>query len=87
MTTVVPPTWVIVRSWAMRPVTWKSGTATNVRSSGPRPRQRSKVITELMIPRWVPIAPLGRPVVPEVYMTNAVSSSPTSTAGGVGGSS
>src|SRR2546428_10757581 len=28
-----------------------------------------------MMPRCVPIAPFGRPVVPEVYMMNAVSSS------------
>ena len=66
----------------MRPVTWKSGTATRVRSPSPSPMQRSKEMLDVTMPTCVPNAPFGRPVVPEVYMMNAVSSSSTTTAGG-----
>ena len=43
---------------------------------------RSKEMLDVTMPTCVPNAPFGRPVVPEVYMMNAVSSSSTTTAGG-----
>ena len=51
---------------ATTPVTWLIGTAMTERSAGPRPMQYWKCSAEWQIPRWVSIAPFGRPVVPDV---------------------
>ena len=65
-----------------RPMEWKRGTAQTIRSrSGSISRKSSMSMSAAMIPRWVCIAPLGWPVVPDVYMMAAVS--PSSTSAGV----
>ena len=58
---------------AITPVTWLSGTQATVRVAAVRPRQASKFIDECTMPRLVSIAPLGFPVVPDVYRMAATS--------------
>ena len=65
-TITVPPTRHIAAMLAISPVTWLAGTASAERSSAVRRMQASKCSAEWTIARWVSIAPLGWPVVPEV---------------------
>ena len=51
---------------AIRPVTWVTGTASMDRSDSVSAMQPMKCRTECTTLKWVSIAPLGRPVVPEV---------------------
>lgn len=62
----VPAAWTMVVTLATRPVTWLSGTAASDRSASVSPMHRSKTSDECTMPRCVSMAPLGRPVVPEV---------------------
>ena len=56
---------------------WKSGAQTSVRSSSARANACiALTLFQKMFP-CVSIAPLGMPVVPEVYMSSATSSSRT----------
>ena len=48
------------------PVTWASGTAATERSASVNAKQYLKTRAELIRLKCVSIAPLGRPVVPEV---------------------
>ena len=62
---------------------WNSGDAHRFTSSSANSRQtRISVSDWHMRFSWVSTAPLGRPVVPEVYMIRAGLSSGTSAAGG-----
>ena len=64
--TTVPATAVMAQTWAIRPVTWTSGTTTSERSPSRRPYTRSKVTQECTTFPCVATAPFGRPVVPDV---------------------
>ena len=56
---------------------WNSGARASVRSSPVKSRPMNWLTAfQVMLP-WVSVAPLGRPVVPEVYMTRQGSSSAT----------
>ena len=68
MTTVVPFIWVVMISWLLQPVTWKSGTDTRLRrwtSSGKRMIRRHVSLFDRKF-SCVVMAPLGKPVVPLV---------------------
>src|SRR5262245_9203950 len=65
---------------------WNSGDAHRFTSSSANSRQTRMSVSDWhMRFWWVSTAPLGRPVVPEVYMMRAGLSSGTSTAGGSAG--
>ena len=61
------------------PNTWNSGRQPMITSSGPTSnRVREEISALATSPAWVSSAPLGRPVVPEVYRMTASSRSPRS---------
>ena len=61
---------------------WNSGDAHRLTSSSPKSRQARIRVSDWQCRfSWESTAPLGRPVVPEVYMIRAGLSSGTSTAG------
>ena len=78
--TSFPPAAVLVTSRAWQPVAWKRGTDNRLAfwvplltSPGPPPRRRPPTVATKKrfirldaLFRWVPTAPLGFPVVPEV---------------------
>ena len=66
---------------------WNSGAAHRLTSWSPNSRQ-ARITVSAWHCRfwWESTAPLGRPVVPEVYMIRAGLSSGTSTGGGSAGS-
>ena len=66
ISTVQPPTRSMVRMIATSPVTCEAGTASTDTSPSRSAMPCSKCSSEWMVPRWVSIAPFGRPVVPEV---------------------
>ena len=82
ISTILPPAFIVGPSVADRPVAWKNGTTRRVTRcgslcgslSGTGSPARRKLRTAEMPPapmfevmlRWVPSAPFGRPVVPEV---------------------
>ena len=73
----VPPAATVAFSPQVRPNTWNSGRQPIVTSSGPpRSRVRAVRVALRISPAWVSSAPLGRPVVPEVYRMTASSASP-----------
>ncbi len=66
------------------PAMWNSGTLMSTTSSVSKTFDvRMIVIACMSRLRWVSIAPLGRPVVPDVYMITATSFSSISTCGSV----
>ena len=65
-TTTQPATRHMAAITAIRPVTWLAGTASAERSPGPSRWQACQCSAECTMLRCVSIAPLGRPVVPEV---------------------
>ena len=77
----VPPRPRVTIISPTSPVTWLNGTATAPRSSALSDKPCAKCNTECTTLRCVSIAPLGKPVVPDVYMMVASSSGPTSAAG------
>ena len=80
--TVVPPISTIGAIAPMEAM-WNSGDAHRFTSSSANSRQTRMSVSDWhMRFWWVSTAPLGRPVVPEVYMIRAGLSSGTSTAGG-----
>ena len=80
-----PPFWNVTSVVTLRPPMWKIGAGVSVTSFC----STSKACSALMLFHQklpcVSMAPFGRPVVPEVYMIIATSSSPTSTRGAGGG--
>ena len=68
ITTDSPPRAHWVMNCEQQPVTWNSGTEISETWSGPRSivRQRMTLSTDDRKFSWVTIAPLGRPVVPDV---------------------
>ena len=78
--TSLPPAAVLETSTAWHPVAWKSGTDSRLafwaplltsataplRRSVPRVEMKNRFIRLEALLRWVPTAPLGWPVVPEV---------------------
>ena len=83
--TTSAPFWKATSVVTLSPPIWKTGAAVSVTSSA----RQSSVCMQLalfhqMLP-WVSIAPLGLPVVPDVYMMSATSSSRTRTGSVSGG--
>ncbi len=77
----------IIGATAPIPAMWNSGAATIVISSSRNScHPRTMVIDCISRFRWLSIAPLGRPVVPEVYMISAIAVSSTTTGGTAVGS-
>ena len=69
MTTEVPPTATVTSSCPLHPVTWNRGTATRLRASGRYAGTcAARNVFSQLVSRfsWVCMAPLGKPVVPEV---------------------
>ena len=64
---------------------WHSGITRSPVSSRDRPNSSAVAKASNALPSWLRIAPLGRPVVPEVYISANRSRGDTSTAGGVAG--
>lgn len=68
--TLAPPAYMTVKSWALQPVTWKSGTEIKVRSAAPPSsgscKERSMFSQLVRKAACVVIAPFGKPVVPLV---------------------
>src|SRR5260370_28576730 len=77
----VPAQRTMLMMLATTPVTWASGTAAIERSADVSFMQASYTVAEWMTLQCASIAPLGRPVVPDVYKIMAVSSSPTAAGG------
>src|SRR4051794_10208099 len=80
MRTTLPPAAVNGRRNDWSPPTWKNGNVSRVvggGAAGPSPAARAPRYTTFMRKapkfRWVATAPLGRPVVPDVYMIVASS--------------
>ena len=71
------PSWIPNRTYD-EPPTWNSGIATMFLSpsSNPQPSWAFSVWATMLA--WVSMMPLGRPVVPEEYMTRQTSSGDTS---------
>ena len=67
----VPPTSSMCASWSQKPVLWKSGTITSVRSSSFVPIAQTYAVAADTSPSWVMTAPFGRPVLPEVKLISA----------------
>ena len=65
-TTMAPPRTNAVEMLAISPVTWLAGTASRLRSPGANAIECARCSAEWTMFRCVSIAPLGRPVVPEV---------------------
>jgi hypothetical protein len=66
------------------PPMWNSGRPESQTSSLVAPISRIQFTVFATSPRWVSMAPLGCPVVPEVYISRAISVSSTTASGGVG---
>jgi hypothetical protein len=78
--TSLPPAAVLVTSRAWQPVAWNRGTDSRlafcppgdasfwavVRRMPPRVETKNRFIRLEQLLRWLPTAPLGRPVVPDV---------------------
>ena len=60
------------------PPTWKSGIATMYLSPGSNSQPSWALTVWATMLAWVSITPLGRPVVPEEYITRQTSSGETS---------
>ncbi len=65
-TTMAPPRISAVEMLAISPVTWLAGTASRLRSRGLNAIEWARCSAEWTMLRLVSMAPLGRPVVPEV---------------------
>ena len=61
-------------SWHSMPVMWNQGSTARCVSPGPWPCRRAAARSSTTMLPWVSSAPLGAPVVPEVYWSRAVSS-------------
>jgi hypothetical protein len=71
----------------LSPPMWNSGASASVRSTGVKSRPSAWLTAfHVMLP-WVSTAPLGRPVVPEVYMIRQGSSRVTGSSRGSGSAS
>jgi hypothetical protein len=69
MMTWVPPFCSVGSSWLWQPVTWNSGTEMRLRRLGSWRgivRTRSEFSALVQKFSWVVMAPLGKPVVPDV---------------------
>jgi hypothetical protein len=76
-TTAHPPRSRVGFTVPLSPPMWNSGASARVRSSAVKSIPRPWLTAfQVMLP-WVSTAPLGRPVVPEVYMTRQGSSRAT----------
>ena len=75
--TLGTPSWIPNRTYD-EPPTWNSGIATMFLSpsSNPQPSWAFRVWATMLA--WVRVTPLGRPVVPEEYITRQTSSGVTS---------
>ena len=70
-TMLVPPQWNTGLAKQLRPPMWNSGIVTRFTDSSPRRYGPDRLTAFHVIAPCVSIAPLGRPVVPDVYMMHA----------------
>src|SRR4051794_13863399 len=68
MTMVVPPSASVGSSCELQPVTWNNGTDTRLRIGSPSRGNRMRMTFSMFVTKFsfVVIAPLGKPVVPDV---------------------
>ena len=69
------------------PPTWKSGMATMFTQSPVKAKAAEAAAVWASRLRWVSMAPLGKPVVPEVYSCRKQSSGPARCSGSTGSAS
>jgi hypothetical protein len=67
MTQVAPR---LAKVWAKySELAWQSGITRRATSSWPNPSSSAVAMASSVLPAWLRIAPLGRPVVPDVYIS------------------
>ena len=67
--TLVPPKWNAGLAKTLRPPVWNNGSTTRLTMSGPVSKNSTWLTAFQNVMPWVMIAPFGRPVVPDVYIT------------------
>ena len=86
-TTRVRPPTAMLFSAQLLPPTWKSGMATMFTQSAVKAKAAEAAAVWASRLRWVSMAPLGKPVVPEVYSCRKQSSGPARCSGSTGSAS
>ena len=85
--TTCPPFCQQLKGVTLRPPIWNSGAITRLTSFSDTSAPSAPLMLAHQKLPWVSMAPLGRPVVPDVYMITATSSSAVSTRSASGAAS
>ena len=80
--TIVAARYMVGRARSLRPPEWKSGSTQRARSPAEIGMPCVLIRAPARTPRWLSITPFGFPVVPEVYISAAVSSGRGGSTGG-----